>query len=158
MKKVISIIMAALMDYSEGQENSLLGGVEFVQIRTEAPKAGTGTADITIKEINPNDFVFDCVLGDNVWCCYVALLESATINEIEDGGYVAGGFSSFEECMLSLVPGLTYDFMRQIVQTTYDYRWNNIKYGTEYKMYAVVEDMNKGRSFFHVDTFTTPRQ
>ena len=151
------IIMAALMDYSEGQENSLLGGVEFVQIRTEAPKAGTGTADITIKEINPNDFVFDCVLGDNVWCCYVALLESATINEIEDGGYVAGGFSSFEECMLSLVPGLTYDFMRQIVQTTYDYRWNNIKYGTEYKMYAVVEDMNKGRSFFHVDTFTTPR-
>ena len=149
------IIMAALMDYSEGQENSLLGGVEMVQIRTEAPQQGTGSADITIKEINANDFVFDCVLGDDVWCCYLAVLESATINDIENGGYVMGGYSSFEECMLSLVPGLSYDFMRQIMQTTYDYKWTNVKYNTEYKMYAVVEDMNKGRSFFHVATFKT---
>ena len=149
------IIMAALMDYSEGQENSLLGGVEFVQIRTEAPKAGTGTADITIKEINANDFTFDCVLGDDVWCCYIAVLESATINDIENGGYVMGGYNSFEECMLSLVPGLSYDFMRQIMSTTYDYKWQNVKYGTEYKMYAVVEDMNKGRTFSHIATFTT---
>ena len=151
------IIMAALMDYSEGQENSLLGGVEMVQIRTEAPQQGTGSADITIKEINANDFVFDCVLGDDVWCCYLAVLESATINDIENGGYVMGGYSSFEECMLSLVPGLSHDFMRQIMQTTYDYKWEGVKYGTEYKMYAVVEDMNKGRTFFEVETFTTPR-
>ena len=66
-----------------------------------------------------------------------------------------GGYNSFEECMLSLVPGLSYDFMRQIMTTTYDYKWQNVKYGTEYKMYAVVEDMNKGRTFSHVATFTT---
>ncbi|MBR4963865.1 MAG: hypothetical protein IKZ32_00750, partial [Alistipes sp.] len=97
------------------------------------------------------------VLGDDVWCCYLAVLESATINDIENGGYVMGGYSSFEECMLSLVPGLSHDFMRQIMQTTYDYKWEGVKYGTEYKMYAVVEDMNKGRTFFEVETFTTPR-
>ena len=151
------IIMAALMDYSDGQENSLLGGVEMVQIRTEAPQAGTGTADITIKEIHANDIVFDCVLGDDVWCCYVALLESSDIVPIEEGGYVAGGYSSFEECMLSLIPDLSYDYMRQIMQTTYDYKWEGVKYGTEYKMYAVVEDMNKGRTFIEVGTFTTPQ-
>lgn len=151
------IIMAALMDYSDGQENSLLGGVEMVQIRTEAPQAGTGTADITIKEIHANDIVFDCVLSDDVWCCYVALLESSNIVPIEEGAYVAGGYSSFEECMLSLIPDLSYDSMRQIMQTTYDYKWEGVKYGTEYKMYAVVEDMNKGRTFFEVETFTTPR-
>ena len=151
------IIMAALMDYSEGQENSLLGGVEMVQIRTEAPQAGTGTADITLKEIHANDIVFDCVLSDDVWCCYVALLESSNIDPIAEGGYVAAGYSSFEECMISLVPDLSYDSMRQIMQTTYDYKWEGVKYGTEYKMYAVVEDMNKGRTFFEVTTFTTPR-
>jgi hypothetical protein len=44
------LILAALMDYSEGQENSLLGGVEIVQVRTEAEAAGTGTVKVNIKE------------------------------------------------------------------------------------------------------------
>lgn len=151
------IIMAALMDYSEGKENSLLGGVEMVQIRTEAPQTGSASAEISVKEIHLNDVVFDCVLSDDAWCCYIALLESSMIDPIAEGGYAQGGYNSFEECMISLVPDLSYDFMRQIIQTTYDYRWEGIKYGTEYKMYAVVEDMNKGRTFFEVATFTTPR-
>ena len=59
--------------------------------------------------------------------------------------------------MISLLPDLSYDYKRQIMQTTYDYKWEGVMYGTEYKMYAVVEDMNKGRTFFEVATFTTPR-
>ena len=150
------LILAALMDYSEGKENVLLSGVEIKQIRTNAPTVGSGSAEITIKEINKNDVVFDCVLGENTWCCYVALLEYNLIKDKEQGGYAEGGYASFEECLISLIPGLSYDFKRQFIETTYDYKWQNIKYDTEYRMYAVIEDMNKGVTFKEVASFTTP--
>ena len=151
------LILAALMDYSEGQENSLLGGVEIVQIRTEAETAGTGNVDVTIKEINANDIVFDCVFGDDVWCCYVAMMETSNLQEIKDGKYALVGYSSYEECMLSLIPGLSHDFMRQFLESQYDYKWDYLYYNTSYTMCIKVEDMNKGVKFIELDPFTTLR-
>ena len=149
------LILAALMDYSEGQENSLLGGVEIVQIHTEAEAAGTGTVDINIKEINTNDIVFDCIFGDDVWCCYVAMMETSNLQEIKDGKYAMAGYSSYEECMLSLIPGLSHDFKRQFLETTYDYKWDYLNYNTSYTMCIKVEDMNKGVRLIEVGPFTT---
>ena len=151
------LILAALMDYSEGQENSLLGGVEIVEIHTEAEAAGTGNVDVTIKEINANDIVFDCEFDDNVWCCYVALMKTADLEEIKDGKYAEVGYKSYEECMLSLIPSLSHDFMRQFLQSQYDYKWEYLNYGTSYTMCIKVEDMNKGVRFIELEPFTTPR-
>lgn len=149
------LILAALMDYSEGQENNLLGGVEVVQIRTEAQEAGTGTVDINIKEINANDIVFDCTLGDDVWCCYVAMMETVDLDEIKAGKYALAGYDSFEECMLSLIPGLSHDYMRQFIEPQVDYRWEHLKYGTSYTMCVKVEDMDKRVSYIELEPFTT---
>ena len=149
------LILAALMDYSEGQENSLLGGVEIVQIHTEAEAAGTGTVDINIKEINTNDIVFDCIFGDDVWCCYVAMMETSNLQEIKDGKYAMAGYSSYEECMLSLIPGLSHDFKRQFLETTYDYKWDYLNYNTSYTICVKVEDMDGGVSFIELEPFTT---
>lgn len=151
------LILAALMDYSEGQENSLLGGVEIVEVHTEAEAAGTGNVEVTMKEINPNDIVFDCVLDSNTWCCYIALMETENLQEIKDGKYALVGYESYEECMLSLIPGLSHDSMRQFLQSEYDYKWDYLNYGTSYTMCIKVEDMNKGVRFIELDPFTTPR-
>ncbi len=149
------IILAALMDTSEGQENSLLGGVEIVQIRTEEPAAGTGSVDINIKEINSNNVTFDCIFGENVWCCYVAILPTQRIEEIKSGEYAQVGFSSYEECMIAFIPALSHDSKRQFMATTYDYKWEYLNYNTSYTMCVLVEDMNKGVTFFEVEPFTT---
>ena len=149
------IILAALMDYSDGQENSLLGGVEIVQVRTEEPAAGTGSVDINIKEINSNNVTFDCIFGENVWCCYVAILPTQRIEEIKSGEYALVGFSSYEECMIAFIPALSHDSKRQFMATTYDYTWEYLNYNTSYTMCVLVEDMNKGVTFFEVEPFTT---
>ena len=149
------LILAALMDYSDGQENSLLGGVEVVQVRTNAEAAGTGSVDMTIKEIGVNDVTFDCVFGDDVWCCYVAMMETSNLQEIKDGKYAMAGYDSYEECMLSLVPGLSHDFMRQFLGSQYDYKWENLKYGTSYTPCIKVVDMNNGARYIELDPFTT---
>jgi len=149
------LILAALMDYSEGEENNLLGGVEVVQIRTEAQEAGAATVDINIKEINANDILFDCTFGDDVWCCYVAMMETANLQEIKDGKYALAGYDSFEECMLSLIPGLHHDFMRQFIEPQIDYRWEYLKYGTSYTICVKVEDMDKRVSYVELEPFTT---
>lgn len=149
------IILAALMDTSEGQENSLLGGVEIVQVRTKEPAAGTGSVDINIKEINSNDVTFDCIFGENVWCCYVAMLPTQRIEEIKSGEYAQVGFSSYEECMIAFIPALSHDSKRQFMATTYDYKWEYLNYNTSYTMCVLVEDMNKGVTFFEVEPFTT---
>lgn len=149
------LILAALMDYSGGQENNLLGGVEIVQIHTEAEAVGTGTVDIDIKEINRNDVVFDCILGENVWGCYVAMMETSNLQEIKDGKYAMAGYSSYEECMLSLIPSLSHDFKRQFLESTYDYKWDSIKYNTSYTICIKVEDMDGGVSFIELEPFTT---
>ena len=149
------IILAALMDTSEGQENSLLGGVEIVQVRTEEPAAGTGSVDINIKEINSNDVTFDCIFDENVWCCYVAMLPTQRIEEIKSGEYAQVGFSSYEECMIAFIPALSHDSKRQFMATTYDYKWEYLNYNTSYTMCVLVEDMNKGVTFFEVKPFTT---
>lgn len=149
------IILAALMDYSDGQENSLLGGVEIVQVRTEEPAAGTGSVDINIKEINSNNVTFDCIFGENVWCCYVAILPTQRIEEIKSGEYTQVGFSSYEECMIAFIPALSHDSKRQFMATTYDYKWEYLNYNTSYTMCVLVEDMNKGVTFFEVEPFTT---
>ena len=151
------LILVALMDYSEGQENSLLGGVEIVEVHTEAEAAGTGNVEVTMKEINPNDIVFDCVLDSNTWCCYIALMETENLQEIKDGKYALVGYESYEECMLSLIPGLSHDSMRQFLQSQYDYKWEYLNYGTSYTMCIKVEDMNKGVRFIELEPFTTPR-
>ena len=149
------LILAALMDYDGGQENNLLGGVEIVQVRTKEAEAGTGTVDINIKEINKNDVVFDCVFGDNVWCCYVAMLPTQRIEEIKSGEYTQVGFTSYEECMIAFIPALSYDSKRQFMETTYDYKWDYLNYGTSYTMCVLVEDMNKGVTFIELEPFTT---
>lgn len=149
------LILAALMDYSEGQENNLLGGVEVVQIRTEAETAGKGTVDIDIKEVNANDVVFDCTLGEDVWCCYVAMMETANLQEIKDGKYAMAGYDSYEECMLSLIPALSHDSMRQFLESQVDYRWEYLKYNTSYTMCVKVVDMDNGANFIELEPFTT---
>ncbi len=149
------LILAALMDYSEGKENSLLGGVEIVQIHTEAEAEGKGSVEIDIKEINANDIVFDCTLGDDVWCCYVAMMETANLQEIKDGKYAMAGYESYEECMLSLIPSLSHDSMRQFLESQVDYKWDYLKYGTSYTMCIKVVDMDNGVSLIEHEPFTT---
>ena len=149
------LILAALMDYSDGQENSLLGGVEIVQIHTEAEAVGTGEVEVNIKEVNVNDIVFDCIFGDDVWCCYVAMMETSNLQEIKDGKYAMAGYSSYEECMLSLIPGLSHDFMRQFLESQYDYKWEYLNYDTSYTMCIKVIDMNNGATFIELEPFTT---
>jgi hypothetical protein len=149
------LILAALMDYSDGQENSLLGGVEIVQLRTNAEGEGTATADVTIKDIGVNDVTFDCVFGDDVWCCYVAMMETANLQEIKDGKYALAGYESYEECMLSLIPSLSHDNMRQFLEPQYDYKWDYLNYGTSYTMCIKVVDMNNGAKYIELDPFTT---
>lgn len=151
------LIIAALMDYSEGQENSLLGGVEVVQIRTNGESVGSGSVNITMKQINVNDVVFDCVFGDNVWSCYAAMLETANIEEVKAGAYVQFGYNSYEECMLSLVPGLSPEFKRQFMSSQYDYKWENLKYGTSYTLCIKVMDNNGGATYQEYGPFTTNR-
>ena len=149
------LIIAALMDYSEGQENSLLGGVEIVELRTKGDAAGSGSVAVTMKEINTNDVVFDCVFGDNVWSCYVAMLETANIDEVKAGAYTQFGYTSYEECMLSLVPGLSPEFKRQFMQSQYDYKWESLKYGTSYTMCIKVMDNNGGATYQEFGPFVT---
>ncbi|MBO7185820.1 MAG: hypothetical protein J6V59_02870 [Alistipes sp.] len=149
------LIIAALMDYSEGSETSLLGGVEIVQIRTNAEAEGTGSVDMTIKEVGVNEITLDCIFGDNVWCCYVAMMETSNLQEIKDGKYAMAGYDSYEECMLSLVPGLSHDFMRQFLESQYDYKWDGLKYGTSYTPCIKVVDMNNGATFIELEPFTT---
>lgn len=149
------LILAALMDYSDGQENSLLGGVEVVQVHTKAEAEGTGTVDMTIKEVGVNDVTFDCIFSDDVWCCYVAMMETANLQEIKDGKYAMAGYSSYEECMLSLIPGLSHDFMRQFLESHYDYTFDGLKYGTSYTPCIKVVDMNNGANYIELEPFTT---
>ena len=149
------LILAALMDTSDGQENSLLSGVEIVQVRTKDAEVGTGSVDINIKEINSCDVVFDCILGDNVWCAYISILPTKRIEEVKSGEYADIGFSSYEDCMIALIPALAPDSKRQFLETTYDYQWNYLNYNTSYTICAVVEDMNKGYTFFEFEPFTT---
>jgi hypothetical protein len=143
------------MDYSEGQENSLLGGVQIVQVRTEAEAEGTGNVEVNIKEVNKNDIVFDCIFDDNVWCCYVAMMETSNLQEIKDGKYAMAGYSSYEECMLSLIPALSHDSMRQFLSTEYDYKWDYLNYRTSYTMCIKVVDMNNGATYIECEPFTT---
>lgn len=149
------LIIAALMDYSEGDENSLLGGVEVVQIRTNAEAEGTGSVDMTVKEVGVNEVIFDCIFGEDVWCCYVAMMETDNLQEIKDGKYAMAGYDSYEECMLSLVPGLSHDFMRQFLESQYDYKWDGLKYGTSYTPCIKVVDMNNGAKYIELEPFTT---
>jgi hypothetical protein len=149
------IILAALMDVSDGQENSLLGGVEMVQVRTKAPAQGTGTVEIHIDEVNRNDVVFDCIFGDDVSCCYVAMMPTQRIEEIKGGEYALAGFTSYESCMISLIPALSPGSKRQFLETTLDYKWDYLNYNTTYTMCVLVEDMNNGVKFFECEPFTT---
>lgn len=151
------LIIAALMDYSEGKENSLLGGVEIVQVRTKAESVGSGRVDVTMKQININDVVFDCVFGDNVWSCYAAMLETANVEEVKAGAYTQWGYTSYEECMLSLVPDLSPEFKRQFMASQYDYKWENLKYGTSYTLCIKVLDNNGGATYQEYGPFTTNR-
>jgi hypothetical protein len=151
------LILAALMDYSEGKENVLLSGVEIKQIRTTAEAVGNATVDVNMKEINVNDVVFDCVFGDDVWCCYVAMMKTADLQEIKDGKYAMAGYSSFEECMLSLIQGLSHSSMRQFLEPQYDYKWDYLNYDTSYTMCIKVVDQNNAASYVEYGPFTTKK-
>ena len=149
------LIIAALMDYSEGSETSLLGGVEIVQIRTNAEAAGTGSADIEILEIGRNDVTFSCLFDtSNVWCCYVAILETANLEDAR-GMYQQWGYSSFEECLISLIPDLSPEFKRQFLEPQQSYKWENLKYNTSYTLCAKVVDMANGATLIMTEPFTT---
>ena len=85
------------------------------------------------------------------------MMETSNLQEIKDGKYALVGYSSYEECMLSLIPGLSHDFMRQFLESQYDYKWDYLYYNTSYTMCIKVEDMNKGVKFIELDPFTTLR-
>jgi hypothetical protein len=57
--------------------------------------------------------------------------------------------------MLSLVPGLSHDFMRQFLASQYDYKWDGLKYGTSYTPCIKVVDMNNGAKYIELEPFTT---
>ena len=149
------LILAALMDFSEGKENSLLSGVEVVQVRTTGESAGSGSVEVNIKEVNKHDILFDCTLGEDVWCCYMAMMKTAHLQEIKDGNYALAGYSSYEECMLSLIPGLSHDSMRQFLESQVDYRWDYLNYNTSYTICIKVVDNNNGVNFIELEPFTT---
>lgn len=149
------LILAALTDYSGGSETSLLGGVEIVQLRTNAETVGTGTVDINILEIGRNDVTFSCLFDtSNVWCCYVAMLETEHLEFVKQNYHVAG-YNSFEECLISMIPDLSHDSMRQFLEPQESYKWEYIKYSTSYTICVKVVDMNNGSTLVMVDPFTT---
>jgi hypothetical protein len=57
--------------------------------------------------------------------------------------------------MLSLIPGLSHDYMRQFLESQYDYKWDYLNYGTSYTMCIKVEDMDGGVSFIELEPFST---
>ena len=65
------------------------------------------------------------------------------------------GYSSYEEGMLSLIPGLSHDFMRQFLESQYNYKWEYLNYNTSYTMCIKVIDMNNGATFIELEPFTT---
>lgn len=150
------LVLAALMDYSEGQENSLLSGVEIVEITTSAEAAGTGEIEFTIKEIGVNEVTLSCLFGSDVWCCYVAMLETEMVENARQN-YTIVGYNSFEECMLSLIPGLSHDFMRQFIAPEENYVWDALNYNTNYTPCIKVVDQNGGASLIIGEEFTTLR-
>ena len=134
---------------------SSIVGYDFESVNDETDVAVIGTVDIDIKEINRNNVVFDCILGENILSCYVAMMETANLQEIKYGKYAIAGYATYEECMLSLIPALSQDFKRQFMESTYDYKWDFLNAYTSYTMCAVVEDINKGLTFIEMEPFTT---
>ena len=134
---------------------SSIVGYDFESVNDETDVAVIGTVDIDIKEINRNNVVFDCILGENILSCYVAMMETANLQEIKYGKYAIAGYATYEECMLSLIPALSSDFKRQFMESTYDYKWDFLNAYTSYTMCAVVEDINKGLTFIEMEPFTT---
>ena len=65
------------------------------------------------------------------------------------------GYDSYEECMLSLIPALSHDSMRQFLESQVDYRWEYLKYNTSYTMCIKVVDMDNGANFIELEPFTT---
>jgi hypothetical protein len=149
------LILAALMDYSGGSETSLLGGVEIVQLRTNAEAVGTGTVDIKILDIGRNDVTFSCLFDkSNVWCCYVAMLETEHLEFVKQNYHMAG-YNSFEECLISMIPDLSHDSMRQFLEPQESYKWEYLNYSTSYTMCVKVVDMNNGATLVMAEPFTT---
>ena len=134
---------------------SSIVGYDFESVNDETDVAVIGTVDIDIKEINRNNVVFDCILGENILSCYVAMMETANLQEIKYGKYAIAGYATYEECMLSLIPALSQDFKRQFMESTYDYKWDFLNANTSYTMCAVVKDINKGFTFIEMEPFTT---
>ena len=150
------LILAALMDYSEGKENSLLGGVEIVEVRTKGEAEGAGYADIKVLEIGRNEITLSCLFDENVWCCYVAILETENLDYVrENYNTPPANYASFEECLLSLIPGLSHDFMRQFIEPQQNYRWDGLKYNTSYTICTKVMDMNGGVQLIVGESFKT---
>ena len=134
---------------------SSIVGYDFESVNDETDVAVIGTVDIDIKEINRNNVVFDCILGENILSCYVAMMETANLQEIKYGMYAIAGYATYEECMLSLIPALSQDFKRQFMESTYDYKWDFLNANTSYTMCAVIKDINKGFTFIEMEPFTT---
>ena len=134
---------------------SSIVGYDFESVNDETDVAVIGTVDIDIKEINRNNVVFDCILGENILSCYVAMMETANLQEIKYGKYAIAGYATYEECMLSLIPALSQDFKHQFMESTYDYKWDFLNANTSYTMCAVVKDINKGLTFIEMEPFTT---
>ena len=149
------LVLVALMDYSEGRENSLLSGVEIVEITTPAEAAGTGEVDFSIKEIGVNEVTLSCLFGSDVWCCYVAMLESEMVENARQNYSMY--YDTFEDCMLSLIPGLSYSSMRQFIQPEENYVWDALNYDTYYTPCIKVVDQSGGVSLVICDEFKTLR-
>lgn len=149
------LVLAALMDYSEGRENSLLSGVEIVEITTPAEAAGMGEVDFEIKEIGVNEVTLSCTFGSDVWCCYIAMLESEMVENARQNYSMY--YNTFEDCMLSLIPGLSYEFMRQFIAPDENYVWDALNYDTYYTPCIKVVDQSGGVSLIICDEFKTLR-
>ena len=83
------------------------------------------------------------------------MMETANLQEIKDGKYALAGYESYEECMLSLIPSLSHDSMRQFLESQVDYRWDYLKYKTSYTICIKVVDKDHGVSFVELEPFTT---
>jgi hypothetical protein len=89
-----------------------------------------------------------------VWCCYVAILETANLEDASKM-YEQWGYTSFEECLISLIPDLSPEFKRQFLEPQQSYKWEGLKYNTSYTICAKVVDMNNGATLVMTEPFTT---
>lgn len=148
------LIIAVLMDYKEGQEYVMLGGVEMEQIRTKPDAISSAEAEVEITNVGVTTVTLSCNFGSDVFCCWVAMMETANLEDARMN-YAQFGYKTFDECLLSLIPGLSPEFKRQFIEPTTNYVWENLKYDTSYTPCVMVVDKNDAKKLIILDAIKT---